>query len=156
MLFLDPMEALAADYKPKSKKKRSRINSGQLNSHEGSFCSSVRTDAEKVFVLERDSASHRGKGYFFLAVMFGMMCCSSYQGLPQKESKRGNSPKNYIMRDIKSHDEIESHFGNMNLISSDVSDEFISDRDLVVKKSGLKETAHLMKNIGGMSAEQIL
>jgi len=53
------------------------------------------------------------------------------------------------MRDIKSHDEIEQHFGNMNLISSDVSDEFIPDQELMVRKSGLKETAHLMKNLGG-------
>jgi len=60
------------------------------------------------------------------------------------------------MRDIKSHDEIEQHFGNMNLISSDVSDEFIPDHDLVVRRSGLKETAHLMKNIGGKSTQQIL
>lgn len=78
MLFSDPMETIAGDYKPTRKQRRSRINSGQLASHEESFCSSVRTDAEKVFVLERDQASHRGKGYFFLAVMFGMMCCSSY------------------------------------------------------------------------------
>jgi hypothetical protein len=42
------------------------------------------------------------------------------------------------MRDIKSHDEIEEHFGNMNLISSDVSDEFISDQELEVRKSSLK------------------
>ena len=84
-------------------------------------------------MLERDSTSHRGKGYFFLAVMFGMMCCSSYQAVPTKDSKRATSPKNFIMRDIKSHDEIESHFGNMNLISSDVSDDFIPDQDLVVR-----------------------
>lgn len=44
----------------------------------------------------------------------------------------------------------------MNLISSDVSDDFISDHELVVRKSGLKETAHLMKNLGGMSTQQIL
>ena len=60
------------------------------------------------------------------------------------------------MRDIKSHDEIEQHFGNMNLISSDVSDEFIPDQELIVRKSALKETAHLMKNIGGTSSQQIL
>lgn len=56
------------------------------------------------------------------------------------------------MRDIKSHDEIESHFGNMNLISSDVSDEFIPDHDLTVRKASLKETAQMMKNVRGMSA----
>jgi hypothetical protein len=31
-----------------------------------------------VYILDRENASSRGKGYFFLAVMFGMMCCSSY------------------------------------------------------------------------------
>jgi hypothetical protein len=60
------------------------------------------------------------------------------------------------MRDIKSHEEIEQGFGNMNLISSDVSDDFIPDEDLQTRKSGLKETAHLMKNVGGMSTKQIL
>lgn len=59
------------------------------------------------------------------------------------------------MRDIKSHDEIEQHFGNMNLISSDVSDEFIPDQELSMRKSGLKETAHIMKTVGGKSAQQI-
>jgi hypothetical protein len=79
MIFSDPMETIGGDYKPKKKQRRARINSGQLNSHnEESFCSSVKTDAEKVFVLERENASNRGKGYFFLAVMFGMMCCSAY------------------------------------------------------------------------------
>jgi hypothetical protein len=74
MIFSDPMEAIAGDYKPKRKTKRARVNSGQLTSHnEESFCSS-----NEVLVLERDSTSHRGKGYLFLAVMFGMMCCSSY------------------------------------------------------------------------------
>ena len=34
MIFSDPMEALAGNYNPKSKKGRSRINSGQLNSHD--------------------------------------------------------------------------------------------------------------------------
>jgi hypothetical protein len=57
------------------------------------------------------------------------------------------------LRDIKSHEEIDSDFGNMNLITSDVLDDFIPDQDLLVRKSGLKETAHLMKNIGGMSAQ---
>jgi len=82
-----------------------------------------------------------------------MMCCSSYQTLPTKpEGAKRSSPKNFIMRDIKSHDEIESHFGNMNLISSDVSDEFIPDHDLTVRKASLKETAQMMKNVRGMSA----
>jgi hypothetical protein len=118
MLFSDPMEAIAGDYKPRRKQRRARINSGQLTSqNEESF------DTDKVFVLERDGASHRGKGYLFLAVMFGMMCCSSYQTpLTKADAKRSSSPKNFIMRDIKSHDEIEQHFGSMNLISSDVSD----------------------------------
>lgn len=151
MIFSDPMETIAGDYKPKRKQRRARINSGQLTSNNEESCCSSKTEAEKVYVLDRENASTRGKGYFFLAVMFGMMSCSSYnQTLPAKsEIKRAASPKNFIMRDIKSHDEIEQHFGNMNLISSDVSDEFIPDQDLMIRKSGLKETAHLMKNIGG-------
>lgn len=80
MIFSDPMETIAGDYKPKKKQRRARINSGQLASsnNEESYCSSVRTEAEKVYILDRENASSRGKGYFFLAVMFGMMCCSSY------------------------------------------------------------------------------
>jgi hypothetical protein len=39
----------------------------------------------------------------------------------------------------------------MNLISSDVSDEFIPDQELEIRKAGLKETAHLMKNVGGVN-----
>ena len=79
MIFADPMETIAADLNKKrrgAKRSRSRVNSGQLTHNEESFCST--DDAEKVFVLERDSQSHRGKGYFFLALMFGMMCASSY------------------------------------------------------------------------------
>ena len=41
------------------------------------------------------------------------------------------------MRDIKSHDEITENFDNMNLISSDVSDEFIPESELIDKKYSL-------------------
>ena len=59
------------------------------------------------------------------------------------------------MRDIKSHDLIEQRFENMNLISSDVSDEFIPEQDLVESKYSLKQTAHLMKSVGSMNTQQI-
>lgn len=76
----DPMETIAACKSKKARKGRARVNSGQLTQNDESYCST--NEAEKVFVLERDSNSQRGKGYFFLAVMFGMMCCSSYQNIP--------------------------------------------------------------------------
>jgi hypothetical protein len=56
--------------------KRDRINSGKLSVDD----TTDELDLDKVFVLERDSASSRGKGYLFLAVMFGLMGCSSYNG----------------------------------------------------------------------------
>jgi hypothetical protein len=53
----------------KNKGKRGRINSGRLSVYD----TTDELDLEKVFVLERDSASSRGKGYLFLAVMFGLI-----------------------------------------------------------------------------------
>lgn len=53
----------------KNKGKRARINSGRLSVDD----TTDELDLEKVFVLERDSASSRGKGYLFLAVMFGLI-----------------------------------------------------------------------------------
>lgn len=53
----------------KNKGKRGRINSGRLSVDD----TTDELDLEKVFVLERDSASSRGKGYLFLAVMFGLI-----------------------------------------------------------------------------------
>jgi len=146
----DPMETIAAT-KSKPQKSRSRVNSGVLTTKNEE---SYESTTDKVFVLERDSQGHRGKGYFFLALMFGMMCCSSQQTIAQPETAKSPRTKNFIMRDIKSTDEMASHFGNMNLISSDVSDEFIPEQELIEVKPSLQETAHLMKSVGSIMNTQ--
>jgi hypothetical protein len=35
-------------------------------------------NVDNMLVLKRETTSSQSKGYLFLAVMFGMMCCSSY------------------------------------------------------------------------------
>jgi len=111
--------------------KRGRINSGRLSVDD----TTDELDLEKVFVLERDSASSKGKGYLFLAVMFGLIGTANYNGAIVSESSAPEvaRPKSFIQRDVKSHeigdDIMESKFSNMNLMNSDVSDEFINDND---------------------------
>jgi len=64
----DALEQIAGD-RTNAGTRRSRVNSGRI-----SLCDESRSvttqpeeiDLDKVFVLERDSASSRGKGYFFL------------------------------------------------------------------------------------------
>jgi hypothetical protein len=117
---------------PKNKGKRTRINSGRLSVDE----TTDELDLDKVFVLERDSASSRGKGYLFLAVMFGLMGCSNYNGAIVSDTSAPEvaRPKHFIQRDVKSldlgDDHMESKFSNMNLANSDVSDELISELEL--------------------------
>ena len=117
---------------PKNKGKRTRINSGRLSVDE----TTDELDLDKVFVLERDSASSRGKGYLFLAVMFGLMGCSNYNGAIVSDTSAPEvaRPKHFIQRDVKSldlgDDHMESKFSNMNLANSDVSDELISEFEL--------------------------
>lgn len=112
--------------------KRSRINSGKLSVDD----TTDELDLDKVFVLERDSASSKGKGYLFLAVMFGLMGCSNYNGAIVSDTSAPEvaRPKPFIQRDVKSldigDDLMESKFSNMNLANSDVSDEFVTDFDL--------------------------
>lgn len=79
-----------ADYTTKKSKshKRQRLNSGKLIKNDQSYSysttSDVHTDESNVFVLKRDSnSSAHNKGYFFLAVFFGMMCGSSYMSTNQ-------------------------------------------------------------------------
>lgn len=79
----DPLEAIAGDHNNMKQKRRSRVNSGKLSISDESISENTQPeeiDLDKVFVLERDSASSRGKGYLFLAVMFGVMCFNSYPG----------------------------------------------------------------------------
>lgn len=112
--------------------KRERVNSGRLSVDD----TTDELDLEKVFVLERDSASSRGKGYLFLAVMFGLMGCSNFNSaiVSDTQAPEVARPKHFIPRDVKSHniddDLMESKFSNMNLINSDVSDEIIDDNNL--------------------------
>lgn len=126
--------------------RRSRVNSGKLSLSDESRSDNTQPeeiDLDKVFVLERDSASSRGKGYLFLAVMFGVMCFNSYPGashqkiLSEPSAQAGpakTTSKHFITRDMKSADivdeQMESQFSNMNLLSSDVSDEFMSEKEL--------------------------
>ena len=111
--------------------KRGRINSGRLSVDD----TTDELDLEKVFVLERDSASSKGKGYLFLAVMFGLIGTANYNGAIVSESSAPEvaRPKSFIQRDVKSHeigdDIMESKFSNMNLANSDVSDDFVTDND---------------------------
>lgn len=70
----DALDKIAGGQKQTGK--RPRVNSGKLSVDD----TTDELDLEKVFVLERDSASSRGKGYLFLAVMFGLMGCSNLNG----------------------------------------------------------------------------
>lgn len=86
-------------------------------------------------MLERDSASSRGKGYLFLAVMFGLMGCSNLNGaiVSDNQAPEVSRPSSFVRRNLKSanidDDLMESKFSNMNLINSDVSDEIVVDND---------------------------
>jgi hypothetical protein len=96
--------------------RRSRVNSGKISISDESISENTQPeeiDLDKVFVLERDSASSRGKGYLFLAVMFGVMCFNSYPGashqkiLSEPSAQTGptkSSSKHFITRDLKSVD----------------------------------------------------
>lgn len=90
----DPFERIAAeDFREKQDaraQRRERLNSGQMRASEDTHCSAHSTshdhqtnseedfNLDSMLVLKRDTNGNQGKGYFFLAVMFGMMCCSSY------------------------------------------------------------------------------
>jgi len=64
-----------ADYAKNRKNKRARLNSGCISTANSNESQDV--DMDNILVLKRDS-QHQSKGYFFLAVVFGMMCCNSY------------------------------------------------------------------------------
>jgi len=136
--------------------KRGRINSGKLSVDD----TTDELDLDKVFVLERDSASSRGKGYLFLAVMFGLMGCSNFNNsaiVSDTQAPEVARPGRFVQRDVKSHDIgedlMESKFSNMNLINSDVSDEFVDENDSNDARLRLQQSARLMKNIQNMSID---
>jgi hypothetical protein len=124
----DSLDKIAGGHKKTGK--RTRLNSGRLSVDD------TTDELDKVFVLERDSASSKVKGYLFLAVMFGLMGCSNYNGAIVSDTSAPEvaRPKSFIQRDVKSHDLgddiMESKFSNMNLANSDVSDEFITELEL--------------------------
>jgi hypothetical protein len=155
----DPLEMIAGDInqnKRQRKLKRKRLNSGSLVNTDDSIENELTQDIDidKVFVLERSRGSTHSKGYFFLACVFGMMCGSSYLNnqtmstavevenkylniqQPSSTSNNGgaSSGKQFCVgRELKSQDfdeEMESNIGSMNLISSDVSDDYVSDIQL--------------------------
>lgn len=121
-----------ADYAKARKNKRARLNSGCFSTTN----SNEEVDMDNILVLKRENQI-QSKGYFFLAVVFGMMCCSSYVQNNKIASTDGGfkvplpkQPQAFATRDLKSKSispEFEARFGNMNLIASDVSDEYISD-----------------------------
>jgi hypothetical protein len=140
----EPLEQLMAeeyaDYAKFSKQhgnKRARLNSGCImNSTSASSNqndNSQELDIDNIFTLKRDQGSN--KGYFFLAVVFGMMCCSSYmnQNGPIAPSDDGcfkvPLPKNgrNLLSTSSKVPEMEEQFSSMNLITSNVSDEQLSD-----------------------------
>lgn len=54
-------------------------------------------DLNNVFVLKRDSSSSvQSKGYLFLAVVFGMMCCSSYMGTTLENNSTSTENKSLL------------------------------------------------------------
>ena len=156
----DPFERIAAaDFNEKQEarsKRRERLNSGQMKASEDTHCSAQSTsndpltlsedsfNPDNMLILKRDPTANQGKGYFFLAVMFGMMCCSSYMvnnnqasSIPSQPQEVGSSILNQAYqktfspgRDLKSHEankDIERQFSGMNLANSDVSDALIPD-----------------------------
>merc|ERR1711981_23687 len=168
----EPLEQLMAEeyadyakYNKQNGSKRARLNSGSImNSTSASSNQNDKThdsqdvDIDNIFTLKRDQGSN--KGYFFLAVVFGMMCCSSYMN--QNGSITHNDdgcfkvplPKNgrnLLTTNVKVP-EMEEQFSSMNLIASDVSDEQLSDEQIEKfyeareQKVSLRNTAHLMKN----------
>jgi len=98
------------------------------------------TDREGLYVLRRDSGSFQSRGYLFLAVAFGMMAYQSYAGQDQPDLTSAQIPTvdvpskpqfGPIMKPLcHDVDLIDDHMQNMNLVSSDVSDNFIPDSQL--------------------------
>jgi hypothetical protein len=120
--------------------KRRRINSGHIiesneNTHQGS---EEQIDLDNVFLLKKDEGNQGGKGYMFLAVMFGMMCfgqpltkdTSQISG-HQVEAPVMDSNILQVGRELKSQDtQISERLGNMNLASS-ISDDIVEEQQIV-------------------------
>mmetsp|Transcript_36521 Transcript_36521/g.56064 ORF Transcript_36521/g.56064 Transcript_36521/m.56064 type:complete len:268 (+) Transcript_36521:1310-2113(+) len=144
-------------------KKRSRVNSGQIQ-FKDSTCSEHSTstpaaESEQVLTLKRDSGDFKSKGCMLLAVVFGMMCCSSYIGgsLPDAQiptSQVEQIPVSNNVRDLKSvknESDIISSMTHMTLQGSSVDDEMVPDEELEETENrsmSLREIARSMKNLG--------
>lgn len=91
-------------------------------------------------MLKRDSGSFQSRGYLFLAVAFGMMAYQSYAGQDKPDLTSAPIPTvtvpkqqqfGPIMKPLcHDVDIIDDHLQNMNLVSSDVSDNFIPESQL--------------------------
>ena len=163
MILTNPMEQLAAEdfsTRRKSIGRRERVNSGEINLSQ-SQNTSDDLDVDKMLVLKRDNTV-QSKGYFFLAVIFGMMSCSSYgaSGLAAQQETanelRSQLDQQFnVGRDLKSKSfdsEMQAQFEGMNLAQSDVGDEYMSDEQMsnYRAREGVT-TARLMKNIDSVS-----
>ena len=82
MVIKDPAEHFLIEATPNETlhlRKRQRLNSGTLTiqSLEDSVCDTRSVDASSMFASEEyDLNKKQSKGYMFLAVALGMMCCS--------------------------------------------------------------------------------
>lgn len=102
-----------------------------------------RSERESLYVLKRDSGSFQSRGYLFLAVAFGMMAYQSYTG--QKDTSLASAPIPTVEMPSKPKfapmmkpltadedvDEMDDKMQNMNLLSSDVSDAYLPDSQLL-------------------------
>ena len=116
--------------------KRKRLNSGHiLESEESNQGSEEQLDLDNVFLLKKDEGNQGGKGYMFLAIMFGMMCYG--QPLTKDNTQiSGHQVEAPVMdsnilnvgRELKSTDtHISERLGNMNLASS-ISDDIVEEQ----------------------------
>ena len=116
--------------------KRKRLNSGHiLESEESNQGSEEQLDLDNVFLLKKDEGNQGGRGYMFLAIMFGMMCYG--QPLTKDNTQiSGHQVEAPVMdsnilnvgRELKSTDtHISERLGNMNLASS-ISDDIVEEQ----------------------------
>jgi cell division protein FtsB len=90
----DPLETVASiDYA----KKKSRKGSGTFCKESSATSTDEDLTPENVLVLRREQTSNSGRGYFFLAVMFGMLCSSSLVNNPSQSINTEEVPSSGIL-----------------------------------------------------------
>ena len=157
-MIKDPAEHFLIEATPNETlhlRKRQRLNSGTLTiqSLEDSVCDTRSVDASSMFAEEFELKKKQSKGYMFLAVALGMMCCSQIvEGVsrhcPEREqpetmsvqkllNSAQSSPRNkrYLSSDF------ESKFVNMNLASREAT------ADYAPSDKPIRDTAKIMKNL---------